>query len=200
VLAAQAAWAILAYLVRAVLRPIVNLVARPGIGGPLGCAGAITLGAGIGRARAIGFDREVATTLAVGLVLVSCLLPMLGRAIAWRPSWRSSRPRLRLAGMAAGALALAAAAVWLGTAGMAGLGSLAAIPSLPSLGNLPLIGTSEPLKGSAYALTGDRLRIADTVVRLSGVEAPEPAQRCRRGGSAWSCGAAARAALGRLVN
>src|SRR5690606_30976852 len=74
------------------------------------------------------------------------------------------------------------------------------IPSLPSLGNLPLIGTSEPLKGSAYALTGDRLRIADTVVRLSGVEAPEPAQRCRRGGSAWSCGAAARAALGRLVN
>ena len=46
---------------RVATRPILNAVARPNIGGPVVLAGAIALGAGIGRSRGVGLDREAAT-------------------------------------------------------------------------------------------------------------------------------------------
>lgn len=55
------------------------------------------------------------------------------------------------------------------------------------------------LEGRALAVTGDRLRVAGTLVVLDSIEAPEPAQSCRRGSGTWRCGAAAREALAGLV-
>ncbi len=53
-LALQAAWAMLAYAVRTVMRPVIEVVSRPTIGVPLALAGAIAVGAGIGRLRSLG--------------------------------------------------------------------------------------------------------------------------------------------------
>ena len=61
-------------------------VARPNIGGPLALAGAIALGAGIGRSRGVGLDGEAVTTLSIGVVLMASLLPMLGAASTLAPA------------------------------------------------------------------------------------------------------------------
>jgi endonuclease YncB( thermonuclease family) len=190
-LVVQALWTLSVHVVRAVLRPVVALASRPNIGGPLAFAGAIALGAGLGRARSVGLDREATATLLIGAILTLCLLPILGRRTTWRP------PLIvrQAASWAAGLAIVAGGAAWLASAtGMAGLGKLA------SLDRLPLIGAGEPLRGTAYAEGADRLRIADTLVRLGGIEAPEAAQQCDRSGKAWRCGAAAESALARLVN
>jgi endonuclease YncB( thermonuclease family) len=184
-------WTVSVFVIRAILRPVVALASRPNIGGPLAFAGAIALGFGIGRARVVGLDREAGATLLIGAVLMLCLLPMLGRRTAWRP------PLLvrQIAGWAAGLAVLVGGAVWIaGAGGIAGLGKLA------SIDQLPLIGAGQTVRGVAYAEGGDRLRIADTLVRLAGIEAPEAGQQCRRAGKSWRCGAAAESALGRLVN
>jgi endonuclease YncB( thermonuclease family) len=190
-LVVHAVWTVSVHLVRAVLRPVAALVARPNIGGPLAFAGAIALGAGIGRARGVGLDREGGATLIIGAVLMLCLLPMLERRTTWRP------PLLlrRVAGWAAGLAILVGGVAWLASAGgIAGLGKLA------SIDGLPLIGAGKTVRGVGYAEGGDHLRIADTMVRLAGIDAPEAAQQCSRGGRSWRCGAAAESALARLVN
>jgi endonuclease YncB( thermonuclease family) len=184
-------WTSLVLLIRAILRPVAALVARPNIGGPLAFAGAIAVGAGIGRARGVGLDREAAATLAIGAVLMLCLIPMAGRWTTWRP------PLLlrRVAGWTAGVAIVVGGAAWLVSAtGIAGLGKLA------SIDRLPLLGAAPALQGAAYAEGGDRLRVADTMVRLAGIEAPEAGQQCGKGGKSWRCGAAAESALARLVN
>lgn len=193
VLGVQAAWAFLTHLLGAILRPIAKLVARPSVGGPLAFAGAIVLGAGSGRWRAVGPDREAVATLVIGAVLTACLLPMLGRRIAWRPP-----PLLRrAAGWAAGLAILTGGAAWLASAsGIAGLG----LGTLAAINRLSLADAGRTLQGSAYAEGADRLRVADTVVRLDGIEAPEAGQRCNTGGRSWRCAAAAESGLGKLVN
>jgi endonuclease YncB( thermonuclease family) len=138
----------------------------------------------------VGLDREAGATLFIGAVLMLCLLPMLERQIAWRP------PLLvrRIVGWAAGLAVLACGVAWLaGTSGVAGLGQLA------SIDHWPLIG-GQTLRGAAYAEGADRLRVANRLVRLTGIEAPDAAQQCSRAGKSWRCGAAAESALSRLVN
>ena len=54
--------------------------------------------------------------------------------------------------------------------------------------------------GPAYVLDGDTISIRHERIRLLGLDAPESAQGCDRGGRAWDCGAAATAALQRLVD
>jgi endonuclease YncB( thermonuclease family) len=104
----------------------------------------------------------------------------------------------RAAGWAAGLAILVGGVAWLASAsGIAGIGALV---SLASLDRLPIVGAGQTLQGAAYAEGGEILRVADTLVRLSGIEAPEPGQLCTRGGRSWRCGAAAESALGRLVN
>jgi endonuclease YncB( thermonuclease family) len=189
-LIAHGVWTISVHLVRMIARPVAALVARPNIGGPLAFAGAIALGAGLGRLRVVGLDREAGGTLLLGAVLMLCLLPMLERSTRWRP------PLLvrRIAGWAAGLAIVAGGAAWLASSsGIAGRGMLA------GLDRLPLVG-GQTLKGPAYAEGGDRLRVADRPVRLAGIEAPEAAQQCGKAGKSWRCGAAAEAALARLVN
>ena len=187
-LALQALWSLIMHWLRALLRPVVEAVARPNIGGPLALAGAIALGAGIGRSRSAGLDREAVTTLLIGIVLMAALLPMLARTTRWR------LPRIsaRVGVMAAGLLALIGGAGWFASGGSFG--------SLAGVAQLPLIGASKPLQGRAHAAGADSLRVGSTMVRLAGLEAPEREQRCGKGSKAWRCGAAAEAALSKLVD
>ena len=53
--------------------------------------------------------------------------------------------------------------------------------------------------GSAEIVDGDTLRIGGVAYRLHGIDAPEKAQTCRRGGVDWLCGQEASAYLRSLV-
>lgn len=53
--------------------------------------------------------------------------------------------------------------------------------------------------GSARVIDGDSLFVQGVEIRLKGIDAPELAQDCMRGGRAWPCGREAAAALGRLT-
>ncbi len=56
------------------------------------------------------------------------------------------------------------------------------------------------LTGIAQVIDGDTLAIADSRIRLEGIDAPEAGQTCKRKWvGSWSCGAAATAALAKLV-
>lgn len=50
---------------------------------------------------------------------------------------------------------------------------------------------AEPVVGTAQVLSGDRLLVGATWIALYGIDAPEPAQTCRRDNAEWACGAAA---------
>jgi endonuclease YncB( thermonuclease family) len=187
-LALQAAWSFLVRLLRATARPIIELVARPNIGGPLVLAGAIALGAGVGRSRGIGLDGEAVATLVIGAVLMSCLLPMLAQL-------KSRRSQLSATAVVAvmSLTVLAGGAAWFASGG--GLGSIASVAD-----SLRLIGSGTALKGRGYAVGPDTVRVGGTTVRLAGIEAPESEQRCGSGGNKWRCGAVAETVLSRLVN
>ncbi len=187
----QAGWAFLVHLLRGIVRPVANLVARPYIGGPLGLVGAVALGAGIGRTRVAGLDEEGVVTLVVGAVLMASLLPMLARTVAWRPPHLPKALRTALAAVAA-LTALIAGAAWLVNG--PGPGVLAS-----AVGSLPLIG-GKSVKARAYATGADTLRVGRTLVRLAGIEAHESEQRCGRGANRWRCSGVAETVLSRLVN
>jgi endonuclease YncB( thermonuclease family) len=185
----QGALAVIGYGLRALARPIVAALARPNVGGPVALAGALVFGAGIGRSRGVGMDREAVATLVVGAVLLCALLPMLGQMTTWRLPRLSARVGMAAAGLAV----LVGGATWFASGGR--VGNLAS-----SVGSLPLIGSAKPLQGRAYAVGPDSLRIGSTTVRLTGIEVPESEQRCGKTGRSWRCGEAATAALYRLVN
>jgi endonuclease YncB( thermonuclease family) len=188
-LALQAAWSFLVHLLRHATYRVAGAVAPPHIGGPLGLVGAIALGAGVGRARVVGLDREAAITLLIGAILMASLLPMVLRAIAWRPPRLPTWANAMLAGVAV----LVGAAAWL-----AGGGTWDKLAS--AAGNLPLIGAGKSVQGYAYAAGSDSVRVGGTTVRLAGIDAPESEQRCGKAGRWWRCGAAAEAALSRIVS
>jgi endonuclease YncB( thermonuclease family) len=181
---------------RAVLiaaRRLIAALARPAIGGAVAFTGGLVLGAGLGRARALGVDAEVYLTLGLAALLFLAALPLVSALTGLR------LPRLAGAGlqpatafMAIAVLAAAGAAAWYAK------GSGLSLPNLAS--SLPLIGGSRPLEGRAYAIGGDSLQIGGATVRLAGIEAPEQDQRCGTGNRRWRCGAAASEALSRLVN
>lgn len=58
-------------------------------------------------------------------------------------------------------------------------------------GQPPATGQAE----NAKVIDGDTLDVAGARVRLFGIDAPEAAQTCRRGGRNWACGAEAEDAL-----
>ena len=65
---------------------------------------------------------------------------------------------------------------------------------------LPALSSPEPVQGRALAIGGDRLRIGNTVIRLSGVEVPEASQLCGKpGGRQFRCGGFGAQALSRIV-
>jgi endonuclease YncB( thermonuclease family) len=81
--------------------------------------------------------------------------------------------------------------VWQGTGYLAGLSG--GMPHIPGF-------SSRVVEGRAHAVSGDSMRIGDQLVQLSGIEAPEPGQRCSRpGNTRWRCDDDARRALARTV-
>jgi endonuclease YncB( thermonuclease family) len=180
----------------ALARPVFAALARPHIGTPVALAGAISLGLGVGRYRVTGLDGEAALTLSIGVALLLVVLPMFASMTGLSlPKLRPLGATARITTVAVATALLAAALVWRGgvtLAGLKGLGSHLPLPvALPS--------SSGSVKGRGEAISGDRLRIGRTVVRLAGVEAPDRQQRCGAVGRSWRCGTAAQAALGRLV-
>lgn len=122
-------WSLLVHGLRVATRPILKAVARPNIGGPVILAGAVALGAGLGRSRGVGLDREAVMTLAIGIVLMAALVPMLAPLTSWRLP-RLSAPSGKAATVAAGLLFLVGGAAWFASG--AGLGILQAWQICPS--------------------------------------------------------------------
>lgn len=56
-----------------------------------------------------------------------------------------------------------------------------------------------PIYGVARSIDGDSLMVAQTSIRLYGIDAPEFDQICTRGGARWACGTEAAERLSRLV-
>jgi endonuclease YncB( thermonuclease family) len=74
-------------------------------------------------------------------------------------------------------------------------GTNAAVAVKPTL--VPMSGRIE---GRAVVLSGDRIKVGPTVVRLSGIEAPDANQVCPGSSSrTWGCGLAAKSALQKIV-
>ena len=85
---------------------------------------------------------------------------------------------------------------------------VAAAPAAPAKKSAPAAtasttsGDADPAtltSRRAQAVTGDTLKIGNTLVVLDGIEAPEAGQSCQRASGRWRCGRAAREALARLV-
>jgi len=69
--------------------------------------------------------------------------------------------------------------------------ALSVLASAPAAANV--------LAGPATVIDGDTIDMTGTRIRLIGIDAPESAQQCRRGGEAWDCGKDAAAALHEMV-
>jgi endonuclease YncB( thermonuclease family) len=64
---------------------------------------------------------------------------------------------------------------------------------------LPRLAHAETVEGVARIVDGDTIEIKDQKIRLWGIDAPEPAQRCTEGGTPYPCGLDASRALSKLI-
>ena len=174
------------------LRPLMESLARPKIGGPAAIVGAMALALGIGRSSGAGLDREAGIALAIGVVLVIAALPLLLQLSGIRLPHPRALGISRKAALIAGVAAVIGVLAWVGSSGTTHLAGIAS--------QLPMVGGSKALLGRAEAIGGDLVRVAGTTVRLAGIEAPELQQSCGTSARRTRCGAAAHAALGKLVN
>ena len=184
----------------------IDVLGRPGVGGPLTFIGLIAAIAGItrGLAGTTGFDAEAIAALGLaGFCLALGIGPALWLGHAALPTRfvapiTDLPPRPWLIGGMAVVFALL---------GAIGFAVMPGSPGLPSLANhLPALPftSAETVSGPASVVAADVLRIGDRKVRLEGIEPPDANQRCLRpgarpGGRTWPCGQDAREALQRLV-
>lgn len=144
-------------------------------------------------------QRDVLTIAAFGvstLVLLAAARSWLagGSSTAVRILARAGRLDRRYAAAGMAALAVVGVGALAATRGVPDM--MALVPRMPALP----FGGGKALEGRATVLGGDTLRIADTVVQLAGIEAPDREQRCTRPGSIkWRCGEAATEGLQRLA-
>jgi endonuclease YncB( thermonuclease family) len=188
------------------LATTIDLLGRPGVGGPLTFIGLIAAFAGIARGLlgTSGFDAEAIAALGLaGLCMALGIGPALWLGHAAMPTRLvapvtdlPTRPWL----IGGGAVAVA-------LLGAIGFTVIPGSPGLPSLANhLPALpfASAETVSGRASVIAADLLRIGDRKVRLEGIEPPDANQRCLRpgarpGGRTWPCGQDAREAMQRLV-
>lgn len=211
---------------RALVRvePMVQTLLRPSIALPLTIV-AVVVGLGaLYRWATIGFDTDVMIAAAVAVVAgILTLLPRLAVGDVPRPLAYTAtliargarsigglfhavpRPALAIVGGIA-AVAVAGAAWWAwspsGTEEPTAQTATSA-PRVKSREDLPTVAVTRlpDLKGRASVVAGDRIKIAGTTVKLSGIEAPERDQRCGTAADdrGWRCGQAAQDALARLL-
>lgn len=144
------------------------------------------------RMRAVGVE---ATLLAVHIASQRLM-----EVMPARQTGRLSMPRMAIPLPSARAASLLATAAVAGVAVLGGgwlvwqgATQLASAASTTSL-------FSRTIEGRAEAIAGDILRIGKAEIRLEGIEAPEPLQRCSiPGNRRWRCGTAARRALARTL-
>lgn len=190
------------------LRPLLEVLGRRNVSGPLALAGAIALvGAAVRTQMIRMFDAEAAIALAVGATcLLLSVLPRLLIGDASSLPGPFARITRRGRNLLAGALALtiATVAVFRFVPGMpqvsvpqlSGLGSGMKLPSMPSFG----LAATKYVEGRA-TVAGDLVRVGATTVRLADIEIPDREQSCSRpGNKRWRCGEAASAAVSKLVS
>lgn len=183
-------------------------LARPALAIPLAVIAAAATVAGIGRAIAFGLDSD--TLVALAVATIAAVLVVLPRVAAGGAP-TGDDPSLQASGQPRdlGRLVPSGQAMVVGAA-LAGAGLLVAAAigpdpssqtvSTPQSESTGLASGRQALGGRALAVSGDRLRVAGTILRLDGVEAPDRNQSCTRSnGKPWPCGSEAAQALGRLV-
>lgn len=188
------------------LGPVLSMLRQPSIAMPLAIAGGVALLGAIARVATKGPDRDVFIALLIGLMILGALLA--ARFSDGAPAWAAALGRgtgsslRRLAG-SLGQLGPISGAVGRGATIMvvlAVVGWLAWRAAPDSSAITGLVHGTPPIEGRATALSGDTLRIADTTIRISGIEAPVAGQTCRSTRSRrWRCDVYAKAALSRLV-
>ncbi len=187
------------------MAPVLDLLGRPGVGGPLMMIGLIALLGGLIRVALLpaGLDGEAIAALVIG---ATCLGLGLGpalwlghsgmpRRIAMPTVPLPSRPWL----IGGGASLLVAAGATTMLVGPWKIGAMS-LPGLPSL----TLASAPSIAGRASVLEANILRIGGHTVRLTGIEVPDPDQRCHRAGAkrgnrGWPCGESSKEATARLV-
>lgn len=192
------------------LQPLAALLEQRGVVPALSLVATVSGLLGLGRASVEGFDQialiELGIALAIGAALVVPPL-VTGRGLPVIAALPGQLDALRrrlplLSGLSVSTQrGLTAAALGVLTIGL-GYAAVRAIGNLPAITLSNITGPAKPpLEGRAQALTGDTLRVNATIVRLTGIEAPEQDQQCGGQGKEkrWKCGSAAQTALQEMV-
>jgi endonuclease YncB( thermonuclease family) len=194
------------------LAPIGRLLRQPSLRLPLLIAGGVALLGGIIRAFANGFVSDTVIALAIGIGILGALalahaqvglptrvaapLSSIRGKLRGRLGTGAARPGVQVG---AGVLALAlliTGGIWAWQASSDGT----KVVSRQARQETRQGSMGGDVTGRGSAVTGDVLRVGARLVRLNGIEAPEPDQMCAdAGGRQWACGEAARQALGRLL-
>ena len=181
------------------LEPVFVVLRQPHIRMPLAIVGFAAIFGAAARIVANGFDLDVVIALSIGLLILGLLF--LARQRGADVGWPGLELRNKVSNLASfgpatmGAAAAIAGLLLIGGAGWFLWHNAPSLPALPSV-----TAASSKIEGRGVAVSGDTLAIARTTLRLYGIEAPVPGQRCLRGRSRrWNCGASAAAALSRLV-
>jgi endonuclease YncB( thermonuclease family) len=195
------------------LAPIGRTLRQPSIRVPLLIVGAVSLAGGIIRAVANGFERDTVIALSIGIIVLGALalahgasaIPArltspfagLGSRVRGALAGRTASPVVQTT-FAAGVIALLLAGAWMAW-GPSSTGSMTTA-SLRSDRAARAAPTPGEIEGRGSAVTGDTLRVGATLVRLEGIESPEPDQNCTGAdGREWSCGRTARQALSGIL-
>ena len=183
-------------------RPLLDVLGRPGVSGPLLLAGSVALLSAIVRLFLTGgIDRAAVISAVIGgVLLLAGLAPRLqfggGAAVfdALAAPFRGLAQRTRQIAGGGAVVALAVAAtIWM-------LPGTVSLPQMSLSSFVPFMASEPPITGRAGIVSGDMLRVDRTTIRLDGIEALDRGQTCARAGNRqWRCGDAAQAALARLI-